>query len=148
MIMRSSIALCAGLVAMAALGGCRKASDSLGIGPNAKGRYLGVGIYTPMDPWRRLTDAQQPNKPPKTANDQAVIVVVDSDTGELRACGDLSGYCVGMNPWRKDLTDAQNAPVVLEPPKDEAADTVAAPVDPKRVRDAVDTPAAASSAKR
>ncbi|HEY3811760.1 MAG TPA: hypothetical protein VGL66_00920 [Caulobacteraceae bacterium] len=116
--MKTPIVLCAALVAAVALGGCHKISESLHGGQHAKGRYLGVGIYTPSDPWRRLQDAQQPNKASKTANDQAVIVVVDSNTGELRACGDLSGYCVGMNPWQKDLTGAQRAPVVLSPLRD------------------------------
>ena len=32
-------------------------------------------------------------------DDQAVIVVQNSLTGDVRACGDMTGYCVGMNPW-------------------------------------------------
>ncbi len=34
------------------------------------------------------------------ADDEQVIVVVDSDTGEIRQCGALSGYCVGLRPLR------------------------------------------------
>jgi len=33
------------------------------------------------------------------ADDEHVIVVIDSHTGEVRQCGDHSGYCVAMNPW-------------------------------------------------
>ncbi|MEO6040308.1 MAG: hypothetical protein ABIP41_00215 [Croceibacterium sp.] len=33
------------------------------------------------------------------ADDEHVIVVVDSITGEVRQCGDHSGYCVAMKPW-------------------------------------------------
>ncbi|QYE33020.1 MULTISPECIES: hypothetical protein [Sphingosinicellaceae] len=32
-------------------------------------------------------------------NDEDVIVVLYSDTGEVRQCGDHSGDCVGMDPW-------------------------------------------------
>jgi hypothetical protein len=46
-------------------------------------------------------------------DDQIVIVVADSQTGELRACGDLTGYCIGMNPWAKPLAASQIAPIVL-----------------------------------
>ena len=131
--MRTSIVLCAALVATAALGGCKKAADGsfeFAGAQHQKGRYEGVGVYSPGGPWARLADAQQPNGPAKTANDQAIIVVVDSDTGELRACGDLSGYCVGMNPWQKDLTGAQKSPVVVTPGKDDAvADAVATPAN-------------------
>jgi hypothetical protein len=33
-------------------------------------------------------------------DDDQVIVVIDSATGELRQCGDLSGFCIALNPWR------------------------------------------------
>lgn len=35
----------------------------------------------------------------KLQDDEHVIVVIDSHTGEVRQCGDHSGYCVSMNPW-------------------------------------------------
>jgi hypothetical protein len=79
------------------------------------GRYLGVGIYRPGAPWSRVADAQQPADPAaaKRSDDQVIIVVEDSRTGELRACGDLSGYCIGMNPWRTDLVPSREAPIRL-----------------------------------
>jgi len=49
----------------------------------------------------------------RLVDDQAVIVTVDSRSGEVRACGDLTGYCVGMNPWRRELLQGQKAPVAL-----------------------------------
>jgi hypothetical protein len=49
----------------------------------------------------------------KLVDDQAIIVVTDSQTGEIRACGDLTGYCVGMNPWQIKLVGSQIAPVRL-----------------------------------
>jgi hypothetical protein len=46
-------------------------------------------------------------------DDEHIIVVVDSHTGEVRQCGDHSGYCVAMNPWTR--TGPQTTlPVKLE----------------------------------
>jgi len=47
----------------------------------------------------------------KLADDEHVIVVLDSHTGEIRQCGDHSGFCVAMNPWTS--TAAASAPVKL-----------------------------------
>ena len=38
----------------------------------------------------------------KLQDDEHIIVVMDSHTGEVRQCGDHSGYCVAMNPWSGD----------------------------------------------
>jgi hypothetical protein len=135
--MRTTIAVCGMLLAGIALGGCKKAADGsyefAGV-QHQKGRYEGVGVYSPGSGWTNLTDAQQPNAASKTANDQAIIVTVDSDTGEMRACGDLSGYCVGMNPWNKDLVAAQKAPVKVTPGTEPTAAADATPaVAVKRV---------------
>ncbi|MEO6360922.1 MAG: hypothetical protein ABIO43_10160 [Sphingomicrobium sp.] len=35
----------------------------------------------------------------KLEDDENVIVVIDSQTGEVRQCGDHSGFCVTMTPW-------------------------------------------------
>jgi hypothetical protein len=79
------------------------------------GRYVGVGIYAPQAQWSKMTAAQQANAAPaaRPIDDEAIIVVVDSTTGEVRECGDLSGYCVGYNPWRTPLSPGQTAPVSL-----------------------------------
>ena len=65
--------------------------------------YVAVGIYTPGAPWRRLVAGSAQTSAntalARTADDQAVIVVQNSLTGDIRACGDLTGYCVGTNPW-------------------------------------------------
>jgi len=123
------------IIGAASIGGCNKASS-----PSVTtdhGRYAGVGIYTPSTPWTKLvaSRASDPSAA-KLPDDQAIIVVVDSVTGETRACGDLSGYCVGMNPWRAGLAKAQTAPVsvtehrksnVEAPAAANAADNAAAP---------------------
>ena len=79
------------------------------------GRYVGVGIYGPGRQWTRMVAAQQPvgETAARPIDDQAIIVMSDTDTGELRACGDLTGYCIGMNPWKRPLTPAQIAPIEL-----------------------------------
>ncbi len=105
----------AGLAAVAA-GGCHKAGEWFG-GPSDQGhgRYSGIGIYDPGPSWRSMV-AGQPAKDTSTAqlfDDSAVIVVVDSITGEVRGCGNMTGYCVGMNPWKAQLAAGQIAPVPL-----------------------------------
>ncbi|HEX4098495.1 MAG TPA: hypothetical protein VHX64_17340 [Caulobacteraceae bacterium] len=108
----------AGVVMLAAmaLAGCGRSGDLLGADHgHTHGRYAGIGIYTPGQPWARMVAAQQAKDSPsaRTIDDQAIIVTVDSVTGEVRGCGDLSGYCVGMNPWKTPLAASQQAPIAL-----------------------------------
>jgi len=109
-----SIAACIA-VALFMLTGCVRHDDGAADSLGQHGRYAGVGIYQPGLPWDRLLAAEASADPSaaKRVDDQAIIVVVDSRTGELRACGDLSGYCVGMNPWRAALLKAQTTPVAV-----------------------------------
>jgi len=78
-----------------------------------RGRFAGVGIYSADRMWSQIAGAAAPmsSATARLKDDQEVIVVVDSRTGELRQCGNLSGYCVGMNPWSKPLAQAQSAPL-------------------------------------
>jgi len=109
------------LALAAALAGCgKKADTAAGLAgpfssPEKPGRYLGVGIYTPAQPWSRLVQAQQEPAAgdARLGDDQAIIVVMDSRTGEVRACGDLTGYCIGMNPWATPLVESRRTPVTL-----------------------------------
>jgi hypothetical protein len=100
-----------GLAAFCALGACNQREAS-GAPPPPHGRYIGVGTYSANRLWAHLQGAPQPPDKAKAtlADDQQIIVVVDSVTGEVRECGDMSGYCVTMNPWR---TPAQAAPAAL-----------------------------------
>ncbi len=104
------------LAAAAALGlaGCRLRADEASNAAH-HGRYVGVGIYQPQQGWTDLAGAQPTGDGPDalTVDDEAVIVVTDSDTGEVGTCGDLSGYCIGMNPWSRPLPASQAAPVDL-----------------------------------
>jgi len=121
-------------LAATCLGACNKPAGS---GPGSHhGRYVGIGIYLPQTPWTKMVAANTPKETPaaRTIDDQAIIVVIDSDTGEIRGCGDLSGYCIGMNPWSKALTAAQIAPINLtehvRPPKPDADAAASAPSAP------------------
>ncbi|MDQ2859777.1 MAG: hypothetical protein M3T55_03425 [Pseudomonadota bacterium] len=96
------------------LGACNKPAE----GPEGAvhhGRYVGIGIYAPGIPWTKMVAADAPKVVPaaRTIDDQAIIVVVDSDTGDIRGCGDMTGYCIGMNPWKKALTQRQIVPINL-----------------------------------
>jgi hypothetical protein len=125
------------LIALIAVGlaGCHKTAPEdaavadndqpgfLGLGSH-HGRYGAVGIYTPSQPWTRMVTQLSQNNPgaAQLADDQAVIVVSDSQTGEVRACGDLTGYCISMNPWKAALVGGQLAPIKLKPePVDQSA---------------------------
>ena len=80
------------------------------------GRYSAVGIYQPGESWSKMiVDQRTPgDTSPQPLDDQAIIVLADSQSGEVRACGDMTGYCVGMNPWKAALTGAQIAPIRLK----------------------------------
>lgn len=89
------------LVAAILLAGC---GDRLGGGGQARhhgGRYIGIGLYPASALWQHLAGVARPaNAQAATLeDDDQVIVVVDSQTGEIRQCGNLSGHCIAMNPW-------------------------------------------------
>ena len=79
------------------------------------GRYVGVGHFNPSELWTQIV-RQAAEGGPAAANaddDDEIIVVLDSKTGEVRQCGNLSGYCIGFNPWARPLGEAQRGPVPL-----------------------------------
>jgi hypothetical protein len=92
------------------------------------GRYAGIGVYAVGPLWQKITGGAAPGDKAKatTSDDDYVIVVVDSDSGEIRECGNLTGFCIGMNPWTKGLLGPQKTPVsVSEHSADLARDDVA-----------------------
>ena|SRR5438128_659854 len=70
-------------------------------GPRSPGRYAGIGTFDAGRLWQQMkgTLNSQDAAAAKLADDEHVIVVLDSHTGEIRQCGDHSGFCVAMNPW-------------------------------------------------
>ena len=120
MIARRSLGL-GGLVLFVGLCGCSKPAI-LGGSPSAhEGRYAGFGVYSADETWRRLaappaTNAKAASDKPAAAtlrDDEVVLVTIDSHTGEVRQCGNVSGYCVAMTPWTHP--PAQSAPATLRP---------------------------------
>jgi hypothetical protein len=102
------------ILAVLLLGGCDHAADGSSRPPR-HGRYAGIGVFAAGDLWQKMVLPKQAAvaAQAKTADDEHVIVVVDSDSGEIRECGDLTGYCVSMNPWTRALAPEQRAPVAL-----------------------------------
>lgn len=104
----------AGVLGLLTLAGCDRPAISDN-STSARGRYIGVGIYAPGRMWRQVA-RPAPSADAASAtirDDEQVIVVVDSHTGELRQCGNLSGFCTAMNPWARGLPAATRAPVPL-----------------------------------
>ena len=101
------------------LGACARQDEALapaaGDFLSPRGRFVGVGIYTPGRMWPQLTRGAASAHPAAATldDDEQVIVVLDSKTGELRQCGSLSGHCIAMNPWSAKLPLAQQAPVTV-----------------------------------
>lgn len=102
-----------------ALAGCTKAEEAAAeaVGRvGAKGRFVGVGTYSPGRLWNQLSRPAlaSPADPAAATlkDDDHVIVVIDTATGELRQCGNLSGHCLTSNPWAK-TTSSQPAPAAV-----------------------------------
>jgi hypothetical protein len=88
-------------MAACVLSGCNQAEDAAVSGQKNPGRYAGIGTYDAGRLWAEMAGVEAPSDPAaaRLADDEHVIVVIDSHTGEVRQCGDYSGVCVAMNPW-------------------------------------------------
>ena len=116
------------------------------------GHYGSVGIYAPGQSWKDLAarGMSTASATAKLGDDQAIVVVEDTDTGELRACGDLTGYCIGSNPWKQMLSASQVTPVSLtRHPDDTAASLAKRPAKrrPYRPASSLRSPTAAAPAE-
>ena len=79
-----------------------------------RGRFVGIGTYSAGQLWSKMVASSSMNpEAATTADDEHIIVVVDSQTGEVRECGDYSGVCAGFNPWTRAIAVQQTAPVKL-----------------------------------
>lgn len=107
-----------GALACLAVTGCQKKGEAPAanmFGSSPRGRYLGVAVYSPGPMWEQVARAGAPSDAAAATlkDDEQVIVVVDSATGELRQCGNLSGFCIAMNPWSKSVAPTGGAPTSL-----------------------------------
>ena len=90
------------VVSVLLLASCKKETADADFNEaRSQGRYTGVGVYNAGDLWGKIMDAPTPADPHAATirDDEHVIVVVDTRTGEIRQCGDHSGYCVAISPW-------------------------------------------------
>ena len=93
-----SAALAMGLL----LAGCGSDASPAAPATKGSGRYAGIGVFQTGRLWSQIAgqpDAKDPALA-RLADDEHIIVVLDSHSGEVRQCGDHSGYCVAMNPWQ------------------------------------------------
>ena len=112
------------VLALALLAGCNAKEEPTNT--TTEGRYQGIGVYTAGNGWARIAvpPPGEGSRAATLADDDHVIVVSDSQTGEVRQCGDLSGYCITLNPWTQPLDATRATPVTLEPLRDEAGRAV------------------------
>ena len=107
--------LCSLLILAACVSGCGQ-TPAYGPTEHHGGRYLGIGVYPVSDLWQHLAASHGGTDPhaARLEDDTQVIVVVDSNSGEIRQCGNMSGHCIGMNPWAAALGPGQAAPAALD----------------------------------
>ena len=89
------------VVASLLLAGCNKSAEVGSVGPKSQGRFAGIGVFDAGRLWSDMTVAHSSTDAAtaKIADDEHIIIVLDSHTGEVRQCGDHRGYCVAMDPW-------------------------------------------------
>lgn len=102
-----------GLICLSAamLASCDRSEDYAS-GRAKSGRYQGIGITTPGEQWTKIAAAPKPgdDKHATLEDDDYVVFVTDSQSGEVRECGNRSGFCVRFQPWQHP---APPAPLVL-----------------------------------
>lgn len=91
------------------LSGCHNEPAERGAPPPHHGRYAGIGVFDAGTLWARADIGQRKGDAAAAnlSDDEHIIVVVDSDTGEVRECGDHSGACFAMNPWTTAIAGRQ-----------------------------------------
>lgn len=97
------------------LAGCDSAPDDSGSSGLRNGRYVGIGVFNSGVLWSQMRVAKplEDISTARIADDEHIIVVVDTKTGQVRECGDYSGYCITMNPWTKAVDPSMELPVSL-----------------------------------
>ena len=114
------------LVACMVLCGCDRSPQAAG--PKSQSRFAGIGVFDAGKLWAAMASPAVPKDAATAgiADDEHIIVVLDSHTGEVRQCGDHSGYCVAMNPWTSP--NAKMPVKLARPSQDVTADNKAEPV--------------------
>ena len=83
------------LVSTALLASCDQPQAASNDGfTHGNGRYVGIGVYPTNELWTQINLPKPDKVDPAAAtlgDDKQIIVVVDTRTGEVRQCGDMSG---------------------------------------------------------
>jgi len=81
--------------------GCNRSPEAAASGSRSPGRFAGIGVFDAGRLWAEMkgSPSQADVAAARLEDDEHVIVVLDSHTGETRQCGDHTGFCVSMNPW-------------------------------------------------
>jgi hypothetical protein len=118
------------LAIVCVLAGCDQ-HEASSAGPKSPGRYAGIGTFDAGRLWQEMKGAstQQDKSAASLADDEHVIVVLDSHTGEIRQCGDHTGFCVAMNPWTAGARTAATPVTLAQHAADLAAQDKAAVAD-------------------
>jgi hypothetical protein len=108
------------------------------------GRYAGIGTFEPGRMWTQVAGApaSKDRKAATLADDEHIIVVLDSHTGEVRQCGDHSGICVAMNPW-----SGNGAPILAPTPLTKHAADLDAEAKAEAERESVQQPSRSTRRK-
>ena len=81
-------------VSLMALAGCNQSAAPTASGPKSPGRFAGIGVFAAGRLWGQMTGSAAAKDPAlaKLQDDEHIIVVMDSDTGEVRflAVGSVS----------------------------------------------------------
>jgi hypothetical protein len=76
-------------VSLMALAGCNQSAAPTASGPKSPGRFAGIGVFAAGRLWGQMTGSAAAKDPAvaKLQDDEHIIVVMDSHTGDVRKCG-------------------------------------------------------------
>jgi hypothetical protein len=124
---------CVPLFTHAALCGCNPQAAAMNESVEAThdegGRYAGIGTYQADSVWNDIEGAAATNDAELAGqrDDSQIIIVTNRHTGEIRQCGNYSGFCIVMNPWKgESRANAPQSPVRIDRHPEEAVGAQAA----------------------
>ena len=115
------------VIVLIGLGACSPMASTDVSASASRGRYAGIGTFPAGRMWKQseVAKADPADRRAGLSDDEQIIVVVDSHTGEVRQCGDRSGQCVSMNPWSADRK-SPTLPATLQKHADELKESIVA----------------------
>lgn len=85
------------------LAGCDPMAANAPSDAFSHGRYSGVGVFSAGKMWAHLKtgDVSRDLDSATVKDDESIIVIMDGKTGEVRECGNFSGFCTSIQPWTR-----------------------------------------------